>query len=139
MRLLLLLINLIFTSVEKTPQKLRSKQAKHIYISSCIGCFSDEEWSDDEKGKGEDDDLEELDEQQLGELLAKEQRARHMGLSQVRKELHRHGYLSVSSLIEHDPTIPTVCTVCRFFFVFFFMCAASTVGRSLRRIRFHVS
>ena len=45
---------------------------------------SDEEWSDDEKGGGKEDDLEELDEMQLGELLAKEQRARHMGLSQVR-------------------------------------------------------
>lgn len=49
---------------------------------------SDEEWSDDEKGEGgkegAKDDLEELDEMQLGELLAREQRARHMGLSQVR-------------------------------------------------------
>lgn len=49
---------------------------------------SDEEWSDDEKAeagkKGAKDDLEELDEMQLGELLAREQRARHMGLSQVR-------------------------------------------------------
>lgn len=48
---------------------------------------SDEEWSDDEKAEagkgGAKDDLEELDEMQLGELLAREQRARHMGLSQV--------------------------------------------------------
>lgn len=55
------------------------------YLSAC----SDEEWSDDEKaedtkGGGGKDDLEELDEMQLGELLAREQRARHMGLSQVR-------------------------------------------------------
>ncbi|CAM9125188.1 unnamed protein product, partial [Scytosiphon promiscuus] len=52
---------------------------------------SDEEWSDDEKaeagkGAGAKDDLEELDEVQLGELLAREQRARHMGLSQTAVE-----------------------------------------------------
>lgn len=46
---------------------------------------SDEEWSDEERGEGnEKDELDELDEVQLGELLAREQRARHMGLSQVR-------------------------------------------------------
>ncbi|CAN0548226.1 unnamed protein product, partial [Ectocarpus sp. 12 AP-2014] len=50
---------------------------------------SDEEWSDDEKaedakGGAAKDDLEELDELQLSELLGREQRARHMGLSQVR-------------------------------------------------------
>lgn len=52
---------------------------------------SDEEWSDDERGKGEEDGLEELDEQALGELLAREQRARHMGLSQVRREKNATG------------------------------------------------
>lgn len=47
---------------------------------------SDEEWSDDERGEGEKkDELDELDEVQLGEVLAREQRARHMGLSQVRR------------------------------------------------------
>lgn len=68
-----------------TTKKLTRTYERNDCLPSCC---SDEEWSDDEKaedakGGGAKDDLEELDEKQLGELLAREQRARHIGLSQV--------------------------------------------------------
>ncbi|CAM9367033.1 unnamed protein product [Choristocarpus tenellus] len=59
---------------------------------------SDEEWSDDERGKVDENEEDELDEQALGEMLAREQRARHMGLSQTAQE-----YLDSSS-DEEDAT-----------------------------------
>lgn len=73
--------------MDKTQFFFSWTQLTRVFLWFVINYCSDEEWSDDEKGEGgkegAKDDLEELDEMQLGELLAREQRARHMGLSQV--------------------------------------------------------
>lgn len=93
------------------PQPTRTHGTRNVEPKSNRP-ISDEEWSDDEKAEGgkggEKDDLEELDEVQLGELLSREQRARHMGLSQV------SGFSSLPSS-------------CRFFFFSSFSCGRSIV------------